>query len=66
MAGGIHVVHLIIDGDIDEGSSSQPDDSQSNPDDIADTIYMIHQQPKSAWTSEIDVRPFNGTFGEHC
>lgn len=63
---GIHVAHLIIDGDIDEGSSSQPDDPQSNPDDIADTIYMIHQQPKSAWTSEIDVRPFNEAFWEHC
>lgn len=64
---GIHVAHVIIDADIDEGNSEDDDGHpHSDPDDIAQVILEIHRQPKSAWTSEVDVRPWNERFWEHC
>lgn len=61
---GIHVVHLVIDGDIADGSPS--DESQISPCDIAHTIMSIHGQPRSCWTSELDIRPHDERFWEHC
>ena len=29
---------------------------------IAETFWQIHRQPRSAWTQEIDLRPFKETF----
>jgi len=66
---GLHVVHVVIDADIEEsGKSSEAsqDASQSDPTDIAEVIWSIHQQPKTAWASEIDIRPWNERFWEHC
>jgi NADP-dependent 3-hydroxy acid dehydrogenase YdfG len=34
------------------------DDFFLKPDDIAQSVFSITQQPKSAWTFELDVRPF--------
>ena len=62
---GIHVVHLVIDADIKENELYN-DDIQTNPEDIASLIHALHRQPRSAWTSEVDVRPFNGKWWEHC
>lgn len=28
------------------------------PDDIAETYWTVHEQPKSAWSNEIDIRPY--------
>jgi NAD(P)-dependent dehydrogenase (short-subunit alcohol dehydrogenase family) len=61
---GIHVAHLVIDADIEE--DVDPASPQTNPADIADLIISLHRQPKSTWSSEMDVRPFNETFWEHC
>lgn len=62
---GIHVAHVVIDADIREpGGEVTP--SQSDPSDIADLIYSVHRQPKTAWASEVDVRPWNEKFWEHC
>lgn len=63
---GIHVVHLIIDADIKEDESIPANIPQADPQHIADLLYTLHCQPKSAWTSEIDVRPWNERFWEHC
>ena len=59
---GIHVSHIIIDGIIDlprtrEKRPDAPDDFYLQPDDIAETVATITQQPRSAWTFEVDLRP---------
>jgi hypothetical protein len=33
-----------------------------NPDDIADAYWYLHRQGRSAWSQEIDLRPFNESF----
>nr|MBF0685818.1 SDR family oxidoreductase [Pseudomonas sp.] len=64
---GIHVAHPIIDGAIDTEfiSSNFPEryalkdqDGILNPDHIADMYWMLHQQPRDAWTHELDLRPW--------
>ncbi len=62
---GIHVVHCVIDADIQEEAEAM-DYPQSRPQDIADLIGTLHRQPQSCWSSEIDVRPWNERFWEHC
>ena len=68
---GIHVVHTIIDGVIDgERAKKQfPDYVQAKGTDgllalnaIAETYWAIHQQHPSAWTHELDLRPFKEPF----
>lgn len=63
---GIHVAHLVIDADIKEDEVIDRQYPQSDPDHISEIIHMLHRQPKSAWTSELDVRPWNENFWEHC
>jgi hypothetical protein len=63
---GIHVAHAVVDADIAEecpDSSAMP---QSDPSHIAASILALHRQPKTAWTSELDLRPWNEKFWEHC
>jgi len=60
---GVHVSLVIIDGVIDiprtrEMLPDRADDFFLKPDDIAQSVFSITQQPKSAWTFELDVRPF--------
>jgi len=62
---GIHVVHLVIDADIKENELYN-DYVQTNPEDIASLIHTLHRQPRSAWSSEVDVRPFNEKWWGHC
>jgi NAD(P)-dependent dehydrogenase (short-subunit alcohol dehydrogenase family) len=62
---GIHVAHFIIDGAIRPHDWPQPKgrpDSMLEPDAIAKTYLAILQQPRSAWTFEIELRPFVETF----
>jgi NAD(P)-dependent dehydrogenase (short-subunit alcohol dehydrogenase family) len=63
---GIHVAHVIIDADIAETHEERATHPQSDPDDIAFSLVAVHRQPKTAWTSEIDLRPWNEKFWEHC
>ena len=62
----IHVVHVVVDGGIksmDKNSSSgQPADNWLLPDAIADTYYHLYTQHRSAWTWEIEVRPWVENF----
>lgn len=62
---GIHVVHCVIDADIKENDVPY-DGPQAEPHEIAALILGLHRQPRSCWTSEIDVRPWNERFWEHC
>jgi NAD(P)-dependent dehydrogenase (short-subunit alcohol dehydrogenase family) len=62
---GIHVAHFVIDGGIrNAGRTGAPDqtDSMLNPDAIAETYLHIVRQPRSAWTSEIELRPWVERF----
>jgi NADP-dependent 3-hydroxy acid dehydrogenase YdfG len=62
---GIHVAHFIIDGAIrNPGRSEPPDKPQSmlDPDAIAQSYLDILRQPKSAWTWELELRPWVEKF----
>ena len=64
---GIHVAHVVIDGAIDTAflKDRHPDFDRAkaeelilNPQAIAANYVMLHKQPKSAWTHELDLRPW--------
>jgi NAD(P)-dependent dehydrogenase (short-subunit alcohol dehydrogenase family) len=68
---GIHVAHVIIDGAIDTAFIREnfPDryalkdrDGILDPDHIADAYWMLHRQPRDAWTHELDLRPWIEKF----
>jgi NAD(P)-dependent dehydrogenase (short-subunit alcohol dehydrogenase family) len=63
---GIHVAHVLIDADIAEPNAGPSDEPKSDPDHIAQSLLALHRQPKTAWTSELDLRPWNEKFWEHC
>lgn len=56
---GIHVSLIIIDGVVKPTDADTDADISENlnPDDIATTAYFLTQQPPSAWSFEVDVRP---------
>jgi NAD(P)-dependent dehydrogenase (short-subunit alcohol dehydrogenase family) len=63
----IHVSLIIIDGIVDEPSirtklADKPDSFFVKPDDIADTALMLTRQKPSAWTFELEARPFGETW----
>jgi NAD(P)-dependent dehydrogenase (short-subunit alcohol dehydrogenase family) len=63
---GIHVAHVIIDGQIGgtargEGDARLPD-SRLAPDAIAEAYLDLHRQHRSAWAQEIDLRPWVERF----
>jgi NAD(P)-dependent dehydrogenase (short-subunit alcohol dehydrogenase family) len=58
---GIHVAHVVIDGGID-GERLHTNDGLLHPDAIAETYWHLDQQPRSAWTHELDLRPFGERF----
>lgn len=64
---GIHVAHVIIDGAIEtqwikelfpERYALKNQDGILKPDQIAENYWMLHEQPRSAWTNELDLRPW--------
>jgi NAD(P)-dependent dehydrogenase (short-subunit alcohol dehydrogenase family) len=68
----IHVAHLVIDAGVDtawvreridaaagQGSAAQlPPDTLMRPEAVADAYWQLHQQPRDAWTFELEIRPF--------
>jgi NAD(P)-dependent dehydrogenase (short-subunit alcohol dehydrogenase family) len=62
---GIHVAHFVIDGGIrSERRPPSPDkpDALLDPDAIAQSYLHVLQQPRSAWTFELEVRPWVESF----
>lgn len=60
---GVHVFYFIVDGVIDlprtrEWMPDKPDEFFLDPDDIAQSVFNVAHQPRSAWTFEFDLRPF--------
>jgi NAD(P)-dependent dehydrogenase (short-subunit alcohol dehydrogenase family) len=58
----IHVAHFVIDGGVRDAAQSGGEDSQLDPDAIAQTYFSIVQQPRSAWTWEVELRPWVEKF----
>lgn len=68
---GIHVAHVVIDGVIegDRALANIPgikerfgEDGMLNPGEIAEMYLVLHRQHRSAWTHELDVRPWSEKF----
>jgi len=65
---GIHVAHFVIDGGVRDGARGraekpgEPQDSMLDPDAIAATYLAVANQPRSAWTWEIELRPWVEKF----
>lgn len=64
---GIHVAYVVVDAVIDvpwtRGMyASKPDAFFAQPAGIADTVFHVSQQERSAWTFEVDLRPFGETW----
>lgn len=68
---GIHVAHVIIDGGIDgervntrfpDAKSQRPPDGLLSLDAIAEVYWQTHIQHRSAWTHELDLRPWCEAF----
>ncbi|MGH8822726.1 MAG: SDR family oxidoreductase [Rhodoferax sp.] len=68
---GIHVAHVVVDGSIDtafirenfpQRYALKEQDGILNPDHIADNYWMLHAQPRDAWTHELDLRPWMEKF----
>jgi len=66
-AKGIHVALIVIDGAVDLPRTrarmpDKPDEFFVKPDDVAGTAAMLVAQPRSAWTFELEARPFGETW----
>ena len=62
---GIHVAHFVIDGGIRSATRPDPNDkpdSMLDPDAIAASYWHVVQQPRSAWTWEMELRPWVERF----
>ena len=68
---GIHVGHVVIDGGINgdilnnrrpEAISERGEDGLLDIDAIADCFWQLHEQQRTAWTFEIDLRPYKEPF----
>jgi NAD(P)-dependent dehydrogenase (short-subunit alcohol dehydrogenase family) len=68
---GIHVAHVVIDGAIDtqfiaenfpQRYALKDRDGILNPEHIAEAYWQLHRQPRSAWTHEMDLRPWMETW----
>jgi NAD(P)-dependent dehydrogenase (short-subunit alcohol dehydrogenase family) len=64
---GIHVAHMVVDGAIDtafiresfpEAYAKKAEDGILSPEHIAEMYWMLHRQPRDAWTHELDLRPW--------
>jgi len=70
---GIHVAHIVVDCVVNSEQARTwmqskykdgviPENTMLEPDHLAEQYWYLHQQPKSCWTHELDVRPFGETI----
>jgi len=64
---GIHIAHFVIDGGVRNEARGRPGDAGSpdallDPDAIAETYMAVLKQPRSAWSLEVEVRPWMEKF----
>jgi len=67
---GVHVAHVVIDGGIagerlqryPEFVAQKGEEGLLDLDALADTYWMLHRQHRTAWTHELDLRPFKEPF----
>jgi NAD(P)-dependent dehydrogenase (short-subunit alcohol dehydrogenase family) len=62
---GIHIAHFVIDGGIRSAARTETadrPDSMLDPDAIAFSYWSVLQQPRSAWTWEMELRPWVERF----
>ena len=64
---GIHVSYVNIDGQIHTPrqahlAADRPPDAMLDPEAIAETYFQLHKQHRSAWTQELDIRPWVEKF----
>ncbi len=68
---GLHVAHVVIDGGIDgerlrgtfpERAAAAGEDGLLQPDAVVEAYWRLHRQHRSAWTHELDLRPFREPF----
>ncbi|HVN38339.1 MAG TPA: SDR family oxidoreductase [Myxococcota bacterium] len=70
----LHVAHLVIDAGVDTAwvrerlreagrdPASLPEGTLMNPASVGEAYWMLHQQPRDAWTFELDVRPYRESW----
>ncbi len=67
----IHVAHVVVDGAIDSNfirenvpdvDARRAEDALLNPDHIAESYVMLHRQKRTAWTHELDLRPYKESW----
>ena len=63
----IHVAHVVVDGGVDtewirenfkDMVERAPEDALVDPGAVADAMFYLHNQPRCAWTHEMDLRPY--------
>lgn len=72
---GVHIAHVLIDGVVDGAIVKELDggigrfllnrkgkDGALDPDEIAKSFWMLHEQNRSAWSHELDLRPWKESF----
>jgi NAD(P)-dependent dehydrogenase (short-subunit alcohol dehydrogenase family) len=64
---GVHVAHVVIDGQIASEryanlAKERPPDGLLDPNAIAETYWQLHRQHRSAWTFELELRPWVEKF----
>lgn len=67
-AKGVHAAHLRLDCALDVpvtrqlmGKNYKPENT-AHPDDVAQSYLWIHKQPRSAWSNEVELRPYTETW----
>jgi NAD(P)-dependent dehydrogenase (short-subunit alcohol dehydrogenase family) len=61
---GVHIVHVRLDCDLDVPYMREAygdrfnSENMAKPDDVAEAYWWAHKQPKSAWSNEIELRPY--------
>ncbi len=67
-ADGVHVVHMRLDCDLDVPVMKQvygdayATAKLADPDAVAESYWLVHRQPKGAWSNEVELRPHTETW----